>query len=454
MVMRPVSSSHLLVLSHDVVEQHMAGPGIRYLELARALRSQHPVTLGTPNPCTLEEPGIRFHPYRFGAWESLAPVVEGASVIITSAFLLASFPELLALPVPIVIDLYDPFPLENLLLFAGHPEAERQRVFEQDQALLAYLCQRGDFFVCAHARQRDWWLGVLQAKGRVNPLTMAQDPTLRALIDEVPFGLPSRPFQGDGAAVRQALGLSERDRLILWGGGLWEWLDPLTAIRAMPAILEAEPHARLLFPGTRHPNAGLAEMPILREAIALADELGLRDRAIFFGEWVAYDDWPDYLAAADVALSLHHDSLETRFCAVRSRILSYIWARLPMVVSEGDAASELVATQGLGEVVSYQDGAGVARALLAVLQRGPAPYQAAFTESAAQLTWERVAAPLLAFCAAPQRAADHAQLVAEERASQAQIEQLQQRVAAYERGRFMRLMRTVDQLKQKVRALL
>ncbi|MDQ7029881.1 MAG: hypothetical protein Q9O62_08955 [Ardenticatenia bacterium] len=60
----------------------------------------------------------------------------------------------------------------------------------QQQSLL------GDFFICASERQRDWWLGLLEASGRINPYTFGEDPSLRRLIDVVPFGLPEGPPYG------------------------------------------------------------------------------------------------------------------------------------------------------------------------------------------------------------------------------------------------------------------
>ena len=50
----------------------------------------------------------------------------------------------------------------------------------------------GDAFVCASERQRDLWLGALLALGRIDPDAYAADPSLRSLIDVVPFGHRSR----------------------------------------------------------------------------------------------------------------------------------------------------------------------------------------------------------------------------------------------------------------------
>ncbi len=469
----------VLVLSHDVISHNMAGPGIRSLEVARVLAEHFEVTLAMPNECDLEGEPFRLHPYRYGDWDLLQGAFEGVDVAFMSGFSLHEFPAIVKMSLPIVVDLYDPFPLENLYIFEGADAAHKGLVHLTDSRIVDVMCRRGDFFVCANPRQRDWWLGVLQGKGRINPPTVEAGPSLRALIDELPFGLPLQSFApAHQAGPKHTVpGLTPDDRLILWGGGLWNWLDPLTLIRAMPAVLAQEPRARLLFPGTRHPNQAVPEMRRTQEAIELADELGLLDKAIFFGGWVPYEQWPDVLADADVAVSLHFDTLETQFSAVRSRVLSYIWACLPMVVTTGDAASGMVAAHQLGEVVGYEQVEAVSTALLNVLATGKRAYADNFAELARELTWHQVAQPLLDFCSDPQRAPDHAptwvaaqralggpsaeeQIASQQNHIQHQtwhieyqtrvIEELQAQVAAYEGGRFMTLMRQLHRLRARV----
>jgi hypothetical protein len=212
----------------------------------------------------------------------------------------------------------------------------------------------------------------------------------------------------------------------------------------------------------------MVEMKRVAEARTVAAELGLLDGGVYFGDWVPYDEWPSYLAAAHVALSLHLDTLETRFAAIRSRIFGYLWAGLPMVVSEGDAAAALVSEHELGIVVPYEDVDAVASALLRLLAEGSESYALRFERVVASLTWERVAAPLLDFCAHPRRARDsempvravkQAQGATEARALEGQVQRqaeyivaLQQRLASYERGRFMSLMRSLHRARRSIGA--
>ncbi|MCX7680609.1 MAG: glycosyltransferase, partial [Anaerolineae bacterium] len=395
---------HVLVISHDVVGERMAGPGIRYFNLARVLSHHFPTILAAPGSVDCPADGFELWPYQPGQWETLSPAVTGARAILLCGDVLAWFPLLGTCGVPLIMDGYDPHTLETLAMLAGHPEQE-QRHAERER-ILQMQCRAGDFFICASERQRDWWLGLLEATGRVNARTYNDDPSLRRLIDVVPFGLPSKPPHHTRQVLKGVWpGIEAKDKVVLWGGGLWQWLDPLTAIRAVAQIREQRSDVKLVFPGTRHPNPVVTDMPMRQAAIRLAEELGLLDRSVFFGEWVPTDEWPNYLLEADVGLSLHFDTLETRL-AFRSRILDYIWAGLPMVVTRGDATSELVMAHGLGLKVDYQDVDGVATAILTLLDEPRSTRERQFAAARAELTWERAARPVVEFCADARYAAD------------------------------------------------
>jgi glycosyltransferase involved in cell wall biosynthesis len=140
---------------------------------------------------------------------------------------------------------------------------------------------------------------------------------------------------------------------------------------------------------------------------ALADELGLTDRHVFFREWTPYRERGAYLLEAGAAISLHVPGVETRY-ASRTRLLDWIWAGLPGVVTEGDAIGDDLAARGLAIAVPPDDDAAVAAALSRLLDEGPAreTRRAGFAALAAELSWDRCVEPLARFLAAPRRAAD------------------------------------------------
>jgi glycosyltransferase involved in cell wall biosynthesis len=224
----------------------------------------------------------------------------------------------------------------------------------------------------------------------------------------------------------------------------------VTAIQAVAQLWPARPDIKLVFPGTRHPNPSVADMPTAAgQARQLSDALGLTGRVVFFGDWIPYAEWPNVLAESDLALTLHFDTLETRL-AFRSRLLDYLWAGLPVVATGGDATSELVAHFGVGIVVGFADVQGVAAAIRQLLAEPRAARQKDFALAQKELTWERAAAPLTAYCRNPWRAADRgllARLPTFERVKK-ELEQASQErdhwrnlAEAYEQGRFMRFMK-------------
>lgn len=433
----------VLIISHDVVGSEMAGPGIRYFHLAHTLAREFQTVLAVPAECTLELPqSFRMISYHPGEQDALEHAIQRASAVLIPAVWLTQVPCLLDSSVPLVIDGYDPFLAETLFL--------RRDGVNILQYALAQAYLTGDFFICASERQRDWWLGLLEAHGRINSHSIEDDPSLRRLIDVVPFGLPSSPLP-DEPVEEGPVGIESGDRVLLWGGGLWDWLDPLTAIRAMPKVLARMPKVKLLFPGTRHPNPAIPSMCKVVDAKGLARDLGLLGRQVLFGEWVPWEEWVGYLQRADVGLSLHPDTVEARL-AFRTRILDYVWAGLPMVVTRGDVTSELVERYKLGVVVDYSHADQVAEAILQLLDTSKTAFQKAFERARTALTWEKAAQPLVEFCRHPRRAPDK-QALGQKLGNAFYLEEiarLRRLVEGYEQGRFMRFMRRVHEWRRKV----
>lgn len=413
----------VLIISQDRVTRNMAGPGIRSWEFARHLGREFQVTLATPGPALTSDqaavPGsatgdrapmpfklVNFDPKDP---ELLRQVACKSDVVIVGGYLLQVYPFLLTLDCPLVVDAYIPYPLEGIELQSQYPIADQ--VTANADAVLALNLQflAGDTFICASERQRDFWLGALLALGRINPESYFKDRSLRHLIDVVSFGLPEELPEHTQAVLRGVHpNVGKDDRIILWGGGIWQWLDPLTLIRAVHKISSQMPDVRLFFPGTRHPDAGtVPEMAMQRAAMQLSDELQLSGHTVIFGDWLPYSDRQNYLLEADLGVSLHFDIAETRF-AYRTRLLDYIWAGLPIVATEGDCLSEVVQQQGLGRIVKAEDVDGLAAVLADLLadrglrQRLRPNFQAA----AAQFRWPHVLEPLSRFCRNPQRTAD------------------------------------------------
>ncbi|HTT87694.1 MAG TPA: glycosyltransferase [Acidimicrobiales bacterium] len=402
-----------LVITDDVLTGQMAGPAIRSWHVAEALTSVADVVLATTSG-SCEVPATSF--VAEAAEEQRFEELERwCDVLVMQGYVLHKVPALRRSDKRIVFDVYDPVHLEALELTRNIPEPERSFHVRNSVRTLEEQLVRGDFFVCASDKQRDFWLGFLASVGRVNPRTYEDDPTLRRLIDVVPFGLPDAPPVHTRPALRGVVeGIGPDDDVVLWGGGVYDWFDPQTLIRAVATLRSRRPRVRLFFMGMRHPKPDVATSPVALAARRLADDLGLTGTHVFFNEgWVPYDERQNVLLEADVGVSLHHDTVETTV-SFRTRMLDYLWAGLPVVASAGDSFAELIAAEDIGTVVAPGDVDDVARAIGALLDDGERRRRCGQRAQAvaARFRWSVAAAPLVAYCAAPRRAADAPQWAA------------------------------------------
>ncbi|MDA9787015.1 glycosyltransferase [Pontimonas sp.] len=360
---------NVLIVTGDPIGKKLSGPGIRAWHMAEALSVSHDVTLvsltsvdqalSSAFRLTHVEPG---DDKTFSGWESWA------DAIIFQGHAMELFASLRSSSKHLIVDIYDPMHLEQLEQ-ARHLPAEQwdTQVADARNTIESQLAL-GDYFLCASERQRHFYLGQLTTLGRVNPAGYADDPHLERLIGVVPFGLPGVDPRHSRPVLKGVVpGIEADDQVIIWSGGVYDWFDPLTLIRAVAQLSVTRPSVKLFFMGTAHPHPGVPEMPIIKASRDLAEELGVAGKHVFFNDsWVDYDDRQNYLLEADLGVSTHRSHIETTF-SFRTRILDYLWASLPMVVTEGDHFAEEVDRHGLGKTVPAGDVAGLVAALDAVL---------------------------------------------------------------------------------------
>jgi glycosyltransferase involved in cell wall biosynthesis len=393
--MRP----RVLVTSAEPVGVRMAGPAIRARELAGALAGACDVTLAAPAPSEIGDDRIALIEAGLADYDALVAAIRAHDVVVTQLLPPRLLSKVWRLPARLVVDLYNPTVVEVLEAARGHsPRARERRRRVATRAAAAHLAA-ADFVLCASAQQRDLWLGGMALRELLAPEALDADPDLSRFLAIVPFGVPSDP-PAPGPGLRAALpAIAPGDRVLLWGGGIWDWLDAPTAIRATALLADRDPPVHLVFNGVRRPAlAPEDEHQATADAIALARELGLEGRRVHFHDgWVPYAERGAWLLDADIGVSAHPAHLESRF-AFRTRIVDYLWAGLPVVATGGDALGELVRTRGLGRAVPAGDPEAFAAACAELLDSGAPDEREAAKAAADELRWDRVVEPLREFC--------------------------------------------------------
>lgn len=356
----------IVIFSPNAIGKSMAGAAIRPWEFAYQLAKHHEVVLLAPAIKERLEAPFEVVDYRE---TGLKNYVKQADVLIAQrlTFPLAVLAKRYG--VKIIIDAYAPGPLELLEHFKEKGRPLRDQKVQSEISTLVFSFKMADAILCAHHKQKDLWLGFLLALKKIPFDLYDREGDFHSFLLTVPFGLSLQPLKKRGEGFRKKWGIAPSDKVLVWGGGIWNWFDPLSLIVAMQSIASIRSDIKLVFMGVIPPDPQLPLTKRAQEAKQLAHSLGVMNKSVFFHEaWVAYEERLDFLLEADVGVSTHFAHLETEF-SFRTRMLDYLMAGLPIIASKGDYFAELIEREQLGITVPPQDSEKLAAAILQLFEK-------------------------------------------------------------------------------------
>src|SRR5262249_20045228 len=160
-------------------------------------------------------------------------------------------------------DLYDPVEVEMATMDGFDREARAARAAQRIQLRFA------DLILCAGSRQRE------RLEGELAQIGAAPKPVL-----ELPFGLPAAPPPSGRKPLPERLAaIGADDKVLLWWGSIWPWLDAEGAIEAFEPVARARPDVKLVFAAGRRADARGDRLSAHESALELAAERGLLDRS-------------------------------------------------------------------------------------------------------------------------------------------------------------------------------
>ncbi len=370
----------LLVCPEPLGRKTPAGVGIRFLEFARTLDAAGlSTTLLSPDGFP---PGNTAGEVLNA--ESIARNSRTHAVAILQGHVVNDF-YAHAIEIPTVIDLYDPYLVENLHYSATHGRG----VFEHDLATLRKSIQRGDFFLTASEFQRLYYAGMMTAEQRINPDIFAHDCTLKSLLSVVPFGVPPPRQISDRTPSTDIL-----------FGGIYDWYDPFLALEAVKLVRREIPGVTITF--NVHPNETTTPQQVTDALRKKASVEGL-DSLVRFEPWVPYESRASFYDRFALSLLTFQPSLETDL-AMRTRLFDFLWGGLPVITSSAQGTDRIIERYRSGAVCITNTPIDFAALLLAALRD---PQQLAEMRKGAQVftldhQWSAMAAPLIEFCRTPE----------------------------------------------------
>lgn len=178
----------------------------------------------------------------------------------------------------------------------------------------------------------------------------------------IPHGIPDLPFV-DSSYYKHKFGLEGR-RTILTFGLLNKNKGIEVMLKAMPAVVQADPTVMYIVLGMTHPNVLKHDGEAYRYHLQhMVKDLGIDDNVVFYNRFVDDDELHNFLCAADVYVTPYL-SLEQ----LTSGTLSFAVGTGKSVVSTPYwAATELLA-HGRGRIVPLGDPPSTAQAIIEILQ--------------------------------------------------------------------------------------
>jgi glycosyltransferase involved in cell wall biosynthesis len=327
--------SSVVVTTPDVVGERMAGPGIRAWHFARELGRHAAVTL------VAKTEGNQIRGEGFDVIDREAPAARRA---LNNAAILIGQPargfRKRRRDQKIIFDLFDPTVLELRELYGNAPSIRQRVHVAAEWARLSEALMTADLLVCATGSQRKFYQRL-----QSNDASWIQ----------VPFGLD---------LADSKVCAKPQDNVVVWGGGVWEWLDPATAIEAILRVNADGVRCKLLFLGTTRPNRSLLDRRRDDRFRLLLERGGPHVSAN--SDWVPYRERLSWLRSGKIAIMLHRPTGEAEY-SIRTRLFDAMAAGIPVIATRGGFAADLVEREGLGLVVPPADVEAVAEAIKKLL---------------------------------------------------------------------------------------
>jgi len=181
-------------------------------------------------------------------------------------------------------------------------------------------------------------------------------------VQLIPHGIPDLPFV-DNNYYKHKFGIEGR-RTILTFGLLSKNKGIEVALRALPAIVEAEPSVLYIILGMTHPSVLKHDGESYRFALQrMVKELGLEEHVIFHNRFVSDKELHNFLCAADIYVTPYLNAEQ-----LTSGTLSFAVGTGKAVVSTPYwAAMELLA-DGRGILIPFGDSKQMAQAIIDILK--------------------------------------------------------------------------------------
>lgn len=258
-------------------------------------------------------------------------------------------------------------PIEQL----EYPRFRPGGVFDTDtyrQLVDTYRFQltHSDLFIARSHVERTTLIANLAAYGLLTPQDLGRSRQLEHRITTIPIGYSTTALH---TAYRPAE-TGHRRGEVLWTGGLWTFMDPVAAVRAVATARAGGVDVGLRFlHAAPHPDTDA----VCAEVTGVAEDLAIADHVVLHTDPVRHADRDRYLRHAAGLICLARPGIENQTC-VRLRARDSRLYGLTLLVDPFGATATELGADGLAVAVDPDDPDTIAGYLaLLISDRPPRP---------------------------------------------------------------------------------
>ena len=181
-------------------------------------------------------------------------------------------------------------------------------------------------------------------------------------IELIPHGIPDLPFI-DSSYYKHKFGIEQR-KTILTFGLLSKNKGIEMMLKAMPAIIKAEPTVLYIILGMTHPQVLKSDGESYRFSLQrLAEEMNCCEHVMFVNRFVSDEELHNFLCAADVYVTPYQNVEQ-----LTSGTLSFAVGAGKAVVSTPYWAAEELLAEGRGRMVNFADSVKLAETIIEIFR--------------------------------------------------------------------------------------
>ncbi len=383
------------------VDQNLVGTAVIYKKIADILFKQgYHVSIVVPRKSDLKDDFINFYLYDE---KSNKKLIDSCDIVIFGAYppvnpLLYAYEKRKI----ILTYLWSIAPIGSLEFkdFGNNNKQHQLHEFISASYNLSLLLS--DKIFCRDEQIKKLVFGSLISLGRFNLSNYNLNKKLEKLIEVAGFGIDNSSFSKKRGFYRGVLkGINNNSFILNWNGGIWNWNDAETLIKAMYILRNK--NIKLVFQGCKNPSGNDNISQEAQKAYNLAKKLKLKNKNIFFVDtWVPHNERSGFLLESDVGLVSSPDIPEANLF-FKTRIYDYLWTELPVILNDCEAFASLVKKKSLGLISKTGDAKSWARNIEILSEDAGMIRQIKFNirEYKKDILWSKTLKPLSCFLKNP-----------------------------------------------------